>query len=69
MKYFDKYLKKVYNESEEMYLIKNEKDLRNIQNKYGDDIHFEIVETGEILTLPDIIYNYDNQIISIRVVE
>ena len=69
MKYFDKYLKKVYNESEEMYLIKNEKDLRNIQNKYGDDIHFEIVETGEILTLPDIRYNYDNQIISIRVVE
>jgi hypothetical protein len=44
------------------------RDLKKLLNEapYEDDAVFEVLETGEKVTLPDLIYLYDGQKISIQ---
>lgn len=44
------------------------RDLKKLLNEapYEDNAVFEVLETGEKLTLPDLIYLYDGQKISIQ---
>ena len=46
--------------------IKNETELRNLLEEYGDQELFEVLETGEELTIPDILFGYDNQELTLK---
>ena len=41
------------------HIIQNEKDVVELQKIYEDDSIFEILETGEEITLPNLRYNAD----------
>lgn len=46
--------------------IKNSADLERLFKFYSDAEFFEIIETKEIVTLPDLMFCYDGQEITIR---
>ncbi len=46
--------------------IKNSADLERLFKFYSDAEFFEIIETREVLTLPDLMFCYDGQEITIR---
>ena len=46
--------------------IKNAADLERLFKFYSDAEFFEIIETREVLTLPDLMFCYDGQEITIR---
>ena len=52
--------------TEKIYRIKSIKDVIKLQKKYDDNVVFEVIETGEEFTLPDLHYFYDGQDFDIR---
>jgi len=50
----------------EHHKITCRKDIEELQKVYENDSHFEVLETGEEITLPDFLYLYDNQQITIQ---
>ena len=46
--------------------IKSIECIKKLQDKYFDDKIFEILETGEEMTLPDLLFAYDGQEITIQ---
>lgn len=49
--------------------IRNEKDLTNLYNhgKYDFDSKFKIKESGEIMSLAELLFYYDNQKLNLEV--
>ena len=48
------------------HTIKSIEDIKKLQEFYEDDAIFEILETGEEITLSDLAYVYDDQEITIQ---
>jgi len=50
--------------------IKSEDDIRRVMGMpYEDGATFQVLETGEIVELPDLLHNYDGQEITIQYFE
>jgi len=46
--------------------IRSEQNIKNLIDRYEVDAIFEILETGEEMTLPDMLHLYDGQEITIQ---
>ena len=50
----------------EWYTIKSEADIVHLMKIYEDGAIFEILETKEEISLPDLLHLYDGQVITIQ---
>lgn len=50
----------------EIYYINCKKDIFDLRKKFNDDAKFFCTETRETLTIPDLLFGYDGQEITLE---